>query len=511
MTGNRKALWAAVLSIMFGLTACGKKEKIADSTCPSEKGMWKQACSTVSTGAISYRKWLYLSDGKYYEVKKTFGSGDCTGVVTNLSVSEGTYVAAAPSEGCDSDVELTITTGSTTGKRYTSIWLNSEGLKIAECHNATGATPEQRCGNLSGLYAKSDLPATFPSCSTTPPGTITAMEVGAANVCFLIGGAVYCINASLQVPHVAEGFASGVSAITMTASGLAEDMLCGVVNGTLKCKGTNASGRIGSGNADTAAIASTPVEVTGLSSVRAIGANYAHACAAVGIGVQCWGNNFSKQVKDDSTTSFASPTLSSLQAEQWDLLALGYNHSCAAKSTGAVCWGYNSDGQLGASSNGEAVTVSGLSGTLTALAAGDNHTCAIAGGGLKCWGDNDYGQIGDGTQNAALAATQVSGLTSGVTAVAGGYSFTCAIVGGAVKCWGNNEYNQLGDGTTTSRATPVEVTGLSTGATLIDAGTSKACALVDGKLKCWGSKAAGQFSGTSNTSTPVDLTWCSMP
>jgi len=230
----------------------------------------------------------------------------------------------------------------------------------------------------------------------------------------------------------------------------------------------------------------------------------------------------------------------------WDSATKSYsgglgNHSCAVVSGGVKCWGDNYSGQLGNNSTTDspaAVDVKDNAGTanlsgIVAVGLGASHTCALTTGwGVKCWGSNEYGQLGDGNGASgaqSLLPVDVTGLTSGVSAIAVGENHTCALVSGGVKCWGTNGNGQIGDAATIGgwgvgwgstgagtvtiiRTTPSDVAGLGSGVTAIAAGNGHSCALMSNtQVKCWGWNNTGQLGRGSLLDTvdpftnPVDV------
>ena len=218
-------------------------------------------------------------------------------------------------------------------------------------------------------------------------------------------------------------------------------------------------------------------------------------------------------------SSFASLALLASPAahgETYTQAASSFNHTCAIYGSGGLhCWGQNFSGQLGdgtTTNSAIPVVVPGLTG-VTSVSAGRVHTCAIAQGVVKCWGDGSDGQLGNGTTNSSPTPVPVVGLTSvrdQAVALAVGADFSCVqmhnVVTGAstVRCWGGNSAGQVGSGSASARVfTPATVSGL-TGVTHLTAGSYFACAVTGGTVRCWGSGNDGQFgNGTTGVSSNI--------
>ncbi|KOO32036.1 regulator of chromosome condensation rcc1 [Chrysochromulina tobinii] len=298
---------------------------------------------------------------------------------------------------------------------------------------------------------------------------------------------------------------------TLLALGLYHTCAYVTSSALLKCWGFNNYGQLGDGTTITR---STPTTINVGGAVGLLALGWYHTCAYVTNSalLKCWGFNSNGQLGDSTTTNRYTPTTINVGGAV-GLLALGYLHTCAyvTASTLLKCWGYNNYGQLGDSTTTTRYTPTTINvgGAVGLLALGEYHTCAYVTTGalLKCWGWNAFGQLGLGhTADRTTPITINVGGAVGLLAL--GDRHTCAYVidSALLKCWGRNNNGQLGDGTTTNRNTPITINvGGAVG--LLALGGSHTCAYVTSSalLKCWGYNYYGQLGDgtTINRYTPT--------
>ncbi|MFN8491195.1 MAG: hypothetical protein U0350_26600 [Caldilineaceae bacterium] len=338
-------------------------------------------------------------------------------------------------------------------------------------------------------------------------GGVSAVAAGSGHTCGLLSsGGVKCWgandygqlgNAAFIPPNGpvdVVGLTNGMKSITT-----GDEHTCGLTsNGVAQCWGKNGFGELGNGNrADQA----TPVNVLNLpSGVKMLAAGGHHTCAVTSSdGAVCWGYNADGELGDGTTTTRDAAASVNGLGSGVSMVATGNFHSCALLKTGSVkCWGDNAFGQLG---NGNPtaqttpVSVTGLSGQISAIATGGNYTCALtSAGGVQCWGNNDGGQLGNGNHLAQTHPVAVGGLQSGVRSLALDNHHSCVLMNtGGVKCWGSNDWGQLGNGSSTEQLTPIDVPSLTSGVSGLTAGDSYTCAvLTTGGVQCWGANDTGQ-------------------
>lgn len=245
-----------------------------------------------------------------------------------------------------------------------------------------------------------------------------------------------------------------------------------LVDGSVRCWGAAGSGRLGVPGVttpigdDEPASAAAAVDVGGPVAALTTGAE--HTCARLVDGsVRCWGSNTSGQlglgqpgdVGDDETPASVGPVLVGGVVQS---LVAGWFHTCALLDGGSVrCWGRGNNGRLGYGNT----TWIGLSntpasagdvnvgGVVVQLAAGNAHTCALmVGGTVRCWGWGAQGQLGYGNvQDVGDDETPASAgdvdVGAGVVQIAADGNYTCALIDdGQVRCWGNGGDGRLGYG-----------------------------------------------------------------
>ena len=153
----------------------------------------------------------------------------------------------------------------------------------------------------------------------------------------------------------------------------------------------------------------TPTNVAGVSDAVGISAGGSHTCALLRTGgILCWGNNESRQLGDGSTVAYSKTPVTVSGIADATAIAAGQYYTCALRSDHRIaCWGDNYSGQLGDGTttiSPNPVNVFAFT-DATAVAAGANTTCAVTSDGhVMCWG---AGPLGDGSSNSSLVPVLV--------------------------------------------------------------------------------------------------------
>ena len=241
-----------------------------------------------------------------------------------------------------------------------------------------------------------------------------------------------------------------------------------------------------------------------------LSAGHDHSLFLKGDGkVWSWGGNNSGQLGSGNLENSAEP-VEVLGLTDVRAVSAGSDHSLALKSDGTVwAWGDNFNGQLGDGTlvnRNEPVQVSGLSDVI-AVSGGAWHSLALKSDGtVWAWGDNFNGQLGDGSWENRNEPVQVSGFTDVIAVSAGGWHSLALKSDGTVWAWGYNELCMLGDGTWVDRNEPVKVS-LLTDVSAISAGGLHSLALKrNGTVWTWGYQGGEESSGSDiEVVTPMSV------
>jgi alpha-tubulin suppressor-like RCC1 family protein/PKD repeat protein len=268
---------------------------------------------------------------------------------------------------------------------------------------------------------------------------------------------------------------------------------CAVVNGGVKCWGTNPVGQLGDGTEIDRAIATDVVGLPAGSNVTAVAAGVEHSCAIADGGVLCWGRNAEGQLGIGTPSFHVTTPVPALGLEPGSSvtsIAAGYFYTCAVANGAVFCWGDNSMGFGSAMPAPQLFVGSGA----TMAAVGYDHACAVVDSGVQCWGAGAWGQLGHGAAASSDVPVWAIPAGSGATAVSAGHFQSCALVAGQPMCWGLNTAGQLGNGEMGNylhSVVPVNVLGFPDGAAAIAAGDGHTCAIADGGVQCWGANLWG--------------------
>lgn len=292
-------------------------------------------------------------------------------------------------------------------------------------------------------------------------------------------------------------------------------------DGTVWSWGGNFAGQLGNG---TYTNTTSPVQVSGLVSVTALGGRGYHTLAIRSDGtVWAWGWNEYGELGHDTSGSHCPYGLA-LTCSNVPVQVIGVSNPLTVTGGGffslalmpdhtLLGWGRNSHGELG---NGSftvsqtvPVQVSNVLSNVTNVSAGWFHAVALTSDGkVWTWGDNAAGEIGIGVTSTTGVSVpiQVPGL-SNVIGISAGDGFTGILkADGTVWTWGGNKFGDLGDGTNVlQRSSPTQVVGLANVINYAARDYHNIAARSDGSVWAWGSGSSGELGDNkfADSNVPV--------
>ena len=249
---------------------------------------------------------------------------------------------------------------------------------------------------------------------------------------------------------------SGLSGAVAIAGGSADGYAL-LSGGTVEAWGEDQEGQLGIGHAGP--YSDVPVAVAGLSGVTSIASGYGTVYALKSDGtVWAWGSNREGVLGTGSASAYSATPVQISGLHQ--VVAVGGSPSFdgyAVEKDGTVwAWGNNSLGALGNGTAGSPeysdtpVEVSSITNAITVQGTGGAAYALLSNGHVDSWGDNSGGQLGIGSDGAccnSYVPVEVPSLTE-ITAIAAGNDNGYALVrNGTVWAWGDSGYGLLGNGT----------------------------------------------------------------
>lgn len=352
--------------------------------------------------------------------------------------------------------------------------------------------------------------ALFLVAAANATAAMPTLAAGASHSCGLAdSGAVYCWGDN-SFGQLGDGGTATtalpvkVVGLPIAASGIAagRDSTCAMLEDrSVWCWGANGVGQLGRGTVDLPAAVAHPVPepVVGVgNAARISGVDRTYCITAYDQMARCWGENDQGEIGNPAAGSPQVLPIEVAGLTNVRAVSTGLNHSCAMLNDGtARCWGDNANGVLGDGTTNQSnvpVTVGGLTIGAT-IYAGGSSTCATVGvGTAKCWGA--AGLVGDGTGSASLTPRDVPGI-AGAPMLGGSALNNCAVNGGqTLACWGSNP----GNGAAKTAYSPI-VVPTAPGVLSVTANglAGHVCTLLrGGEVDCWGeSNGSGQMGNGS--------------
>ena len=388
--------------------------------------------------------------------------------------------------------------------------------------------------DVGQLRTDNSVSSSIPATTFQTPSGVTQMTVNGKRICALALDVQCWGDSSFQVPsdNRIPAPSSIPGSTGATSVQLGADFGCFTKVNSVFCWGANDRGQLGNG---TRTSSQTPVQVTGITSVKDLATGKHFACILDGSNdTYCWGDNSQGQLvvsaKTDQLTRIptGAPKAVNLDA--------GLNNLCLLTIDATVsCFGDSSSGQAGFLLASSAILTNSKVSSVSKLSTGADTTCIIdSGGRLECWGDlvpitssgaryssvsvgdssacaistdkkvfcwgaNSSGQLGNNSARTSLEVSEIALPNASFSSVSVGLKHACAVTQeGLAYCWGDNARQQLGSVGAISRI-PKAVPGIGT-ALSIYSGDYHNCVLqASGDVTCWGDNSKKQISATGTT------------
>jgi alpha-tubulin suppressor-like RCC1 family protein len=344
------------------------------------------------------------------------------------------------------------------------------------------------------------------TCPTPPAecnGTFCSADRRTVQLCELRDGCPQVV--ARDTCHSKAVCAGAEGAASCHQIGAGNRHVCVLWDGKVRCWGSGSDGALGNGSTENVGDAPNRLPLSPSNTVSFVdnqvpiqlSAGVSHTCALLrGGAVQCWGDNFQKQLGIGEESRLESrPVQAVAVAQTMVAVFAGDSATCAiAEDRTLLCWGSNGFNQFGLAEGqgcancpyGVPVQPGFFDGGIVDFAMTKDqvaaNTCAIVGQAVRC---NGRGGPGTGMSETGLN----EGLSSPV-AVQVGNGYTCAVErGGALRCWRFNGNGQLGGGDTSTTKTLVSVLSNVSSAAI---GFRHGCAVTgDATLYCWGDNRDG--------------------
>jgi alpha-tubulin suppressor-like RCC1 family protein/streptogramin lyase len=435
--------------------------EVAPSTASLAAGAQQQFSASVLNDPTTTVNWSVDESGG--------GSVTTSGLYTAPNAGGTFHVRATSTSNSSAYGEATVTVvaPATTASSVQTGNFSTCALVLTGTVECWGFNSFGQLGN--GTTTTSLIPVAVSGMTTAKAVSLGPQGLNACAV--LANGTVQCWgdDEGAQLGSIlAAGYSStpisvpGITTATSVSNSGSE--ACAVLaGGTVECWGYDGSGGLGDGSGST--LVTGPVAVSGITTATAVAVAENDACALLANGtVQCWGQGQNGQLGNGTTAAVALTPVTVSGITTATAITVGGVSACALLANGTIqCWGGNTFGELGNNSTANSpipVTVNGIT-SAVAVSANNFNACAVlANGSADCWGPNTNGQLGNGTTTSSLVPVPVTGITT-ATQISTGFGFACAtLAGGSVQCWGINTDGQLGNNSTTESLVPVVVGGL---------------------------------------------------